>query len=98
MPATAVLLQLLQPLCCCSDPAVKSGPCGTKKAHAAQEASEPKARKRGEHEAAPKKEATKDAMCAPCGHQDAIKQIRARHGENPPHLATTVAGGKDLSV
>ena len=66
MPATAVLLQLLQPLCCCSDPAVKSGPCGinqsTKKAHMAKEASEPKERKGGEPKAAPKKEAPEDAM------------------------------------
>ena len=64
----------------------------------AKEASEPKERKGGEPKAAPKKEAPEGAMCAPCGHQDAIKQIRARHGANPPHLATTVAGGKDLSV
>ena len=87
---------------CCSDPNVKSGPCGmnpqTKKPHVAKEASEPKARKGGEPKAASEKEAPKDAMCAPCGHQDAIKKIIARHGENPPHLATTVAGGKDLSV
>ena len=60
----------------------------------AKEASEPKERKGGEPKAAPKKEAHKDAMCAPF----AIKQIRERHGANPPHLATTVAGGKDLSV
>ena len=56
------------------------------------------ARKAGEPKAAPPKEAPKGPMCALCGHQDAIEKIRERHGENPPHLATTVAGGKDLSV
>ena len=97
MPATAVLQQLLQPLCCCSDPDVDVK-CGmnplTKKPHMASYA----ARKGGEPKAAPHKEAPKGPTCAPCGHQDAIKKIRERHGENPPHLATTMAGGRDLSV
>ena len=45
-----------------------------------------------------KEEARKAPVCAPCDHQGAINKIKARYGANPPHLATTVAGGTDLSV
>ena len=49
---------------------------------------------------ASKKQADKDHVCAPCNHQDAINQIEERYviGSITPHWATTVAGGKDLSV
>ena len=47
---------------------------------------------------ASKKQAAKDHVCAPCNHQDAINQIKGRYEGNPPHWATTVAGGKDLSL
>ena len=56
------------------------------------------ARKGGKHSEAPQKGVLKDHVCAPCDHQDAINKIKERYGANLPHLATTVAGGKDLSV
>ena len=46
----------------------------------------------------PQKEVPKGHMCAPCNHQDAINKTKERYGANPPHLATTVAGCKYLSV
>ena len=45
-----------------------------------------------------KKEPPEGHVCAPCDHQDAINQIKERYGGTPPHLATTVNGGKDLSM
>jgi hypothetical protein len=101
MPATAVLQQLLQPLCCCSDPV--GGPrLNRREALAAAIAARDKSveyLKGTKPEATPlKEEEPKAPVCAPCDHQDAIKKIRARYGQDPPHLATTVAGGKDLSV
>ena len=47
---------------------------------------------------ASKKEVPEVHVCAPCNHQDASDQIKARYGGTPPHLATTVDGGKDLSL
>jgi len=72
------------------------GPCGmnpkTMKPHMASHA----ARKPGKQ--APKKEVPEVHVCAPCDHQDATDKIKARYGGTPPHLATTVDGGKDLSL
>ena len=82
--------RLLQLLCCCSnfDEAPKTNkavPLESSKKQAVQpEAS--------------KKQAAKGHVCAPCDHQDAINQIKERYGGTPPHLATTVDGGKDLSM
>ena len=96
-----MLQQLLQPLCCCSDPVddprlnkrnvLAATIAATKGSVEYLKGTKPKATPL-------KEEAPKAPVCAPCDHQDAIKKIRERHGENPPHLATTVAGGKDLSV
>jgi hypothetical protein len=47
---------------------------------------------------APKKGAPEVHVCAPCDHQGASDKIKARYGGTPPHLATTVDGGKDLSL
>ena len=76
----------------------KGGPCGmnpkTQTPHMASYA----ARKPVKHSEAPKKEVPEAHVCAPCDHQDAIDQIKERYGGTPPHLATTVDGGKDLSL
>ena len=105
MPATAVLLQLLQLLCCCSNfdgdsnkitPKAKKAvlPATSDKGPGNPETSKEQAVK----PEASKKQAAKDHVCAPCNHQDAINQIKGRYEGNPPHWATTVAGGKDLSL
>jgi hypothetical protein len=101
MPATAVLQQVLQPLCCCSDPVgdPRLNKSDVLTAAIAARKGAVEYVKASKLEATPlKKEAPKATVCAPCNHQDAIQKIRARHGEDPPHLATTVAGGKDLSL
>ena len=71
----------------------KGGPCGmnpkTETPHMASGAA------RRPFKQAPKKEVH---VCAPCDHQDASDKIKARYGGTPPHLATTVDGGKDLSL
>jgi hypothetical protein len=74
----------------------KGGPCGvnpkTETPHMASgAASRP-------FKQAPKKEVPEVHVCAPCDHQDATDKIKARYGGTPPHLATTVDGGKDLSL
>ena len=101
MPATAVLQQLLQLLCCCSDPA--DGPRLNKREALAATIAATKGSaeyvKGTKPEATPlKEEAPKAPVCAPCDHTEAIKKIRARHGQDPPQLATTVADGKDISL
>ena len=107
MPATAVLLQLLQLLCCCSNFDGDSNKITPKAKKAVllatsdKEAGNPETSKeQAVKPEASKKQAAKGHVCAPCNHQDAINQIKGRYviGSITPHWATTVAGGKDLSV